>query len=111
MPNTKLSNRLLDEMIVDKVFNRKLKMSISLSPFKILSLLLLIHTGLFAQNSTSLSHFDSRYWGVVLDNPKMKDVVVKRDVTYLKDEKGNLKQTFILLLILNQVLNCLPLFF
>ncbi|MEO5571551.1 MAG: hypothetical protein ABIT08_14435 [Bacteroidia bacterium] len=50
-----------------------------------------INIGVFAQNSTRLSQFDSRYWGVVLEQPAMKNVNVKRDVAYLSDEKGNLK--------------------
>ncbi|MEP7322719.1 MAG: hypothetical protein ABI761_12405 [Saprospiraceae bacterium] len=59
--------------------------------FGILYSFMFICVGVFAQNSTSLSQFDSRYWGVVLEQPAMKNVVIKRDITYLKDEKGNLK--------------------
>ncbi len=58
---------------------------------KLLLLTLSLNLQLVAQNSTTLSPFDSRYWGVVLEHPDMKKVVVKRDVTYLSDDKGNLK--------------------
>src|SRR5688572_2340252 len=29
-------------------------------------------------------------WGVVLDSPQMKNVSLKKDVTYLKDDRGTL---------------------
>ena len=38
----------------------------------------------------TLSIFDGRSWGVVLEQPDMKDVVVKANVPYLSDSKGTL---------------------
>jgi tetratricopeptide (TPR) repeat protein len=43
-----------------------------------------------AQTPEPFSPFDARHWGVVLEHPAMKDVIVKPDVTYLQDEKGSL---------------------
>jgi tetratricopeptide (TPR) repeat protein len=42
-----------------------------------------------AQNNSD-SSFDPLSFGVVLDDPAMKNVSVKKDVIYLKDEKGSL---------------------
>lgn len=39
----------------------------------------------------TLSIFDGRSWGIVLDHPEMKNVVIKSDVPYLNDEGGILK--------------------
>ncbi len=44
-----------------------------------------------AQNATTVSPFNSDYWGVVLDHPEMKNVKVKPDVPFLEDGKGTLK--------------------
>lgn len=41
-----------------------------------------------AQNTNQASE---EKWGVVLEQPEMKDVAVKSDITYHKDEKGELK--------------------
>ena len=43
-----------------------------------------------AQTPANFSQFDARHWGVVLEHPGMKDVTVKEDILYLKDEKGSL---------------------
>lgn len=52
--------------------------------------LLLISAGLQAQDRTDLSPLDARTWGVVLEDAKTRDVIVKKDVPYLEDEKGSL---------------------
>jgi tetratricopeptide (TPR) repeat protein len=39
---------------------------------------------------TQVSEIDPTRWGVVLDSPAMKNVTVKKDITYLKDEKSTL---------------------
>ena len=44
-------------------------------------------SSLYAQNSNPL---DMLGFGVILDDPKMKDVKVKQDVPYLEDGKGKL---------------------
>ena len=44
----------------------------------------------FSQGNQSSSPIDPLSFGVVLDDPGMKTVVVKKDITYLKDEKGSL---------------------
>lgn len=46
--------------------------------------------GSVAQTNELFSPFDARHWGVVLENPNTKNVVIKRDVTYLNDGKGSL---------------------
>lgn len=38
----------------------------------------------------SPSELSPTHWGVVLDSPAMKDVTLKKDVTYLKDERSTL---------------------
>lgn len=57
----------------------------------IVSSILLFAVSASAQTQESLSIFDGRYWGVVLQHPEMKNVVVKRNITYLSDAKGTLK--------------------
>jgi len=54
-------------------------------------LIFLIGWNVLAQNQLPFSPFDARHWGVVLEHPAMKDVIVKEDVTYLNDDKGSLK--------------------
>jgi len=44
----------------------------------------------FSQGNQSSSPIDPLSFSVVLDDPGMKTVVVKKDITYLKDEKGSL---------------------
>ncbi len=44
---------------------------------------------LTAQN-TNFSPFDARYWNVVLQYPEMKNVQVKNDITYFKNDKTEL---------------------
>ncbi|HZY81521.1 MAG TPA: tetratricopeptide repeat protein [Cyclobacteriaceae bacterium] len=44
---------------------------------------------LFAQ--TGDSEFNGNHWGVVLETAAMNDVVVKKDITYFKDDKVELK--------------------
>ena len=48
-----------------------------------------------AQSNTEDNFFDPLSFGVVLDHAAMKDVVVKKDVVYLKDSKGSLSMMFI----------------
>lgn len=52
--------------------------------------LLLLSTVARAQNLTPVSPLDGRQYGVVLDHPGMKDIVVKSDIAYLSDAKGSL---------------------
>ena len=42
------------------------------------------------QSNADDNFFDPLAFGVVLDHPAMKDVVVKKDIVYLKDDKGAL---------------------
>jgi Flp pilus assembly protein TadD len=59
---------------------------------KLLTLLIVIPcTYLQAQNPEPLSIFDGRAWGVVLQHPEMKNVLIKKDIPYLSDSKGTLK--------------------
>ena len=51
--------------------------------------LLFMSTHSFSQ-ADEPSVMDPLSFGVVLDDPAMKNVVVKKDVTYLKDDKGSL---------------------
>lgn len=51
---------------------------------------LLILTGWQASAQNSLSPFDTRNWGVVLEQPSMKEVTVTEDVAYFKGDKGSL---------------------
>jgi tetratricopeptide (TPR) repeat protein len=53
-------------------------------------LFILIGIKVLAQNSPTTYPLDPRYWGVVLEHPAMKNVIVKQDVPYWKDEKGSL---------------------
>lgn len=55
----------------------------------LLTVLTLVSIQGFAQETLSI--FDGRSWGIVLEHPDMKHVVVKPDITYLGDEKGILK--------------------
>jgi len=45
----------------------------------------------FSQPSNSPSPMDALQYGVVLDDPQMKNVQVQKDITFLSDEKGTLK--------------------
>ena len=45
----------------------------------------------FAQSSNATSPMDALQYGVVLDDPQMKNVQVQKDITFLSDEKGALK--------------------
>lgn len=53
-------------------------------------MLLLLAVSAFAQQNTPVSPLDALQYGVVLDHPGMKKVVVKPDIPYLKDAKGSL---------------------
>lgn len=44
-----------------------------------------------AQRNQTLSPLDGRAWGVVLQHPATKNVIVKADIPYLSDSKGTLK--------------------
>jgi len=57
---------------------------------KMLLLVFLMSTRLFAQNNEAFSPFNGDYWGVVLEHPDMKNVVLKKDILYLKDDKSSL---------------------
>ncbi|HMG92375.1 MAG TPA: tetratricopeptide repeat protein [Chryseolinea sp.] len=52
-------------------------------------LLIFLASPVYAQQQT-LSIFDGRSWGVVLEHPDMKKVVVRSNVPYLSDSKGTL---------------------
>jgi Tfp pilus assembly protein PilF len=54
-------------------------------------LLVLILLSGAALGQKPLSVFDGRSWGIVLETPEMKNVVVKNNVIYLNDAKGTLK--------------------
>jgi len=41
--------------------------------------------------TTYVSPVDGLQYGVVLDDPKMKNVKVQKDITFLDDAKGTLK--------------------
>ncbi len=56
----------------------------------VVPILLVLISQAVAQNSATLSPFDGRSWGVVLEHPDTKNVIVNKDVTYLRDEKGTL---------------------
>ena len=43
-----------------------------------------------AAQTSNFSPFDARHWGVVLEDPGMKGVIVKEDVIYLNEDKGTL---------------------
>lgn len=45
----------------------------------------------FSQPSNAPSPMDALQYGVVLDDPQMKNVQVQKDITFLSDEKGTLK--------------------
>ncbi|PWT97453.1 MAG: hypothetical protein C5B52_13900 [Bacteroidetes bacterium] len=44
-----------------------------------------------SQGTGKTEPLDPLSFGLVLDDPSMKNVVIKKDVTYLKDDKGELK--------------------
>lgn len=44
----------------------------------------------FGQNKNGDNFFDPLSFGVVLDNAQMKEVIVKQDIVYLHDQKGDL---------------------
>jgi tetratricopeptide (TPR) repeat protein len=45
----------------------------------------------FSQPASTPSPMDALQYGVVLDDPQMKNVQVQKDITFLSDEKGTLK--------------------
>ena len=51
--------------------------------------LFVVYRGM-TQGNADDNFFDPLAFGVVLDHPAMKDVVVKKDIVYLKDDKGAL---------------------
>ena len=58
---------------------------------KLLALLLLLTLNAQGQNPAPTTDlFEARTWGVVLEHPAMKNVIVKKDVTFLKDDKATL---------------------
>ncbi len=57
---------------------------------KFFGALILISANAFSQSTTSSSVMDPLSFEVILDDPSMKDVSIKKDVTFLKDEKGSL---------------------
>ncbi|HMJ68592.1 MAG TPA: tetratricopeptide repeat protein [Cyclobacteriaceae bacterium] len=52
--------------------------------------LLLVSLTLNAQSSDT-SPFNPNHWGVVLEDPNIKNVTVRTDIPYLKDDKGDLR--------------------
>jgi len=58
---------------------------------KVIAICLFLHMGMhsFSQSNDS-SVLDPLSFGVVLDDPAMKNIVIKKDITYLKDDKGSL---------------------
>jgi hypothetical protein len=65
---------------------------ISFSKYAIALLALFMVAGYsFSQPSNSPSPMDALQYGVVLDDPQMKNVQVQKDITFLSDEKGSLK--------------------
>ena len=56
----------------------------------ILYLLIIVAFPVYGQQQ-ALSIFDGRSWGVVLEHPDMKNVLVRANVPYLSDSKGTLK--------------------
>jgi len=57
----------------------------------IMLVLLIAGSYSFSQPSNSPSPMDALQYGVVLDDPQMKNVQVQKDITFLSDEKGTLK--------------------
>jgi hypothetical protein len=57
---------------------------------KLLFPLLILALNAQAQNSVPAAPdpFEARYWGVVLDDPAMKNVIVRKNVPYFKDDKA-----------------------
>lgn len=47
-----------------------------------------------AQAKNEFSPFDTRHWSNVLEIPQIKQVVVKRNITYIKDDKNDFKSSF-----------------
>ena len=60
------------------------KSAVVLSVFQLLS----IYN--YAQNNNRDASLDPLSYGVVMDDPAMKNVIVKRDIIYLEDKKGSL---------------------
>ena len=58
---------------------------------KLLPTLILLSINALAQNNNSTSVMDPLSFGVVLDDPATKNVIVKPDITFLRDTKGTLK--------------------
>ena len=56
---------------------------------KLIIALMLFTAPVFSQQSTT-SPLDPLSFGVVLDDPEVKNVLVKKDIVYLKDAKGSL---------------------
>jgi tetratricopeptide (TPR) repeat protein len=50
----------------------------------------IIFTAIALPMAAQTSELNPTRWGVVLDSPQMKNVSLKKDVTYLKDERGTL---------------------
>lgn len=67
-----------------------MKNKLSLHSVKIICLVLITGLKAFSQASNDPSVINPLSFGVVLDDPAMKSVIAKKDITYLKDEKGSL---------------------
>lgn len=52
---------------------------------------LLVTTLDCAAQSPDFSPFDARHWGVVLQDPNMDNVIVRKDITYSNDGKSDLR--------------------
>ena len=59
--------------------------------FLFLTGLLLFSLETKSQGNSKSEQLDPLSFGLILDDPEMKNVIVKKDITYLKDEKGELK--------------------
>jgi hypothetical protein len=67
-----------------------MKRIVSYFKISLIGIALLVSVRVFSQ-STTASVVDPLQYGVVLDDPKMKEVKTQVDITYLSDEKGTLK--------------------
>ena len=58
---------------------------------KFLTVFIFCSIHILAQNNNATPVIDPLSFGVVLDDPATKNVIVKPDITFLKDAKGTLK--------------------
>jgi len=56
----------------------------------VLFVFLLLNIYNYGQNNNRDASLDPLSYGVVMDDPAMKNVIVKKDITYLEDNKGSL---------------------